>query len=132
MVSSIHYSSSNPTSTESSYQINTPYPYSSVEVPIYQASSSKHYNHMINSAYGISGNLAGNISYELFNDNKLLEKITARNIRWIENDSIFRLTDFFKRTFNEELEIIESRRIYDTIFNFNIDDLSYLYHLQQF
>ena len=69
MESSIHYSSSNHTSTKSSYQINNPYPYTSVEVPIYQASTSKHYNHMINSAYGISGNLAGNISYELFNGN---------------------------------------------------------------
>ena len=36
------------------------------------------------------------------------------------------MTDFFKRTYNEELEIIESRRIYDTIFNFKIDDLSSL------
>ena len=34
--------------------------------------------------------------------------------------------DFFKRTFNDDLEIIESRRIYDTIFNFNINDLSSL------
>ena len=66
------------------------------------------------------------LSHELFNENKLLEKITARNIRWIENDSIYRLTDFFKRTFNDDLEIIESRRIYDTIFSFNINDLSSL------
>ena len=78
------------------------------------------------SSYNPTRSQAYNFSYELFNENKLLEKITARNIRWIENDSIFRLTDFFKRKFNDELEIIESRRIYDTIFNFNIDDLSSL------
>ena len=78
------------------------------------------------SSYNPTRSQAYNFSYELFNKNKLLEKITARNIRWIEDDSIFRLTDFFKRTYNEELEIIESRRIYDTIFNFNIDDLSSL------
>ena len=78
------------------------------------------------SSYNPTRSQAYNFSYELFNENKLLERITARNIRWIENDSIFRLTDFFKRTFNDELEIIESRRIYDTIFNFNIDDLSSL------
>ena len=78
------------------------------------------------SSYNPTRSQAYNFSYELFNENKLLEKITARNIRWIEDDSIFRLTDFFKRTFNEDLEIIESRRIYDTIFNFNIDDLSSL------
>ena len=78
------------------------------------------------SSYNPTRSQAYNFSYELFNENKLLKKITARNIRWIEDDSIFRLTDFFKRTYNEELEIIESRRIYDTIFNFNIDDLSSL------
>ena len=78
------------------------------------------------SSYNPTRSQAYNFSYELFNENKLLKKITARNIRWIEDDSIFRLTDFFKRKFNEELEIIESRRIYDTIFNFNIDDLSSL------
>ena len=78
------------------------------------------------SSYNPTRSQAYNFSYELFNENKLLEKITARNIRWIEDDSIFRLTDFFKRKFNQELEIIESRRIYDTIFNFNIDDLSSL------
>ena len=78
------------------------------------------------SSYNPTRSQAYNFSYELFNENKLLKKITARNIRWIEDDSIFRLTDFFKRTYNEELEIIESRRIYDTIFNFKIDDLSSL------
>ena len=78
------------------------------------------------SSYNPTRSQAYNFSYELFNENKLLEKINARNIRWIEDDSIFRLTDFFKRTYNEELEIIESRRIYDTIFNFKIDDLSSL------
>ena len=78
------------------------------------------------SSYNPTRSQAYNFSYELFNENKLLKKITARNIRWIEDDSIFRLTDFFKRIYNEELEIIESRRIYDTIFNFKIDDLSSL------
>ena len=78
------------------------------------------------SSYNPTRSQAYNFSYELFNENKLLKKITARNIRWIEDDSIFRLTDFFKRSYNEELEIIESRRIYDTIFNFKIDDLSSL------
>ena len=78
------------------------------------------------SSFNPTRNQAYNFSYELFNKNKLLEKITARNIRWIENDSVFRLTDYFKRSFKDNLEIIESRRIKDTIFNFNINDLSSL------
>jgi len=78
------------------------------------------------SSFNPTRNQAYNFSYELFNQNKLLEKITARNIRWIEDDSVFRLTDYFKRSFKDNLEIIESRRIKDTIFNFNINDLSSL------
>tara|TARA_B100001027_G_scaffold69359_1_gene47375 strand:- start:705 stop:1781 length:1077 start_codon:yes stop_codon:yes gene_type:complete len=78
------------------------------------------------SSFNPTRNQAYNFSYELFNQNKLLEKITARNIRWIEGDSVFRLTDYFKRSFKDNLEFIESRRIHDTIFNFNINDLSSL------
>ena len=78
------------------------------------------------SSYNPTRNQAYNFSHELFNENKLVEKISARNIRWVEEDSIFRLTDFFKRSFVKETEVLESRRIYDTLFNFNINDLSSL------
>ena len=78
------------------------------------------------SSYNPTRNQAYNFSHELFDQNKLIEKISARNIRWVDEDSIFRLTDFFKRSFVNESEIIESRRIYDTLFNFNIEDLSSL------
>ena len=78
------------------------------------------------SSYNPTRNQAYNFSHELFDQNKLIEKISARNIRWVDEDSVFRLTDFFKRSFVNESEIIESRRIYDTLFNFNIEDLSSL------
>ena len=78
------------------------------------------------SSYNPTRNQAYNFSYELFNDNKLIEKITSRNIRWVEEDSVFRLTDYFKRSYIKNNELIESRRIYDTLFNFNMSDLSSL------
>jgi lipopolysaccharide export system permease protein len=78
------------------------------------------------SSYNPTRNQAYNFSHELFNDNKLIEKITSRNIRWVEEDSIFRLTDYFKRSYINNNELIESRRIYDTLFNFNMSDLSSL------
>ena len=78
------------------------------------------------SSYNPTRNQAYNFSYELFNDNKLIEKITSRNIRWVEEDSVFRLTDYFKRSYINNNELIESRRIYDTLFNFNMSDLSSL------
>ena len=78
------------------------------------------------SSYNPTRNQAYNFSHELFNDNKLIEKITSRNIRWVEEDSVFRLTDYFKRSYINNNELIESRRIYDTLFNFNMSDLSSL------
>jgi len=78
------------------------------------------------SSYNPTRNQAYNFSHELFDDNKLIEKITSRNIRWVEEDSVFRLTDYFKRSYINNNELIESRRIYDTLFNFNMSDLSSL------
>ena len=53
------------------------------------------------SSYNKTRNQAYNFSIEKFNGNELQEKILARNIRWIEKDSLFRLTDYFKRTFKD-------------------------------
>ena len=75
------------------------------------------------SSYNKTRNQAYNFSIEKFDGNKLEEKILARNIRWIEKDSLFRLTDYFKRSFKNQVEKIESKRIFDTIMNFKISDL---------
>ncbi len=75
------------------------------------------------SSYNKTRNQAYNFSLEKFNGNELKEKILARNIRWIEDDSLFRLTDYFKRTFNSDSEKIDSKRIFDTVLNFSISDL---------
>ena len=76
------------------------------------------------SSYNPTRNQAYNFSYEVFEKNQLKEKIFSRNIRWIEEDSLYRLTDYFKRKYVGENEIIETKRIFDTIFNFSINDLS--------
>ena len=75
------------------------------------------------SSYNKTRNQAYNFSIEKFNGNKLQQKILARNIRWIEKDSLFRLTDYFKRTFKNQSEEIVSKRIFDTLMNFNMSDL---------
>ena len=51
----------------------------------------------------------------MFEKNQLKEKIFSRNIRWIEEDSLYRLTDYFKRKYVGENEILETKRIFDTI-----------------
>jgi lipopolysaccharide export system permease protein len=76
------------------------------------------------SSYNPTRELAYDFSYEHFDENILAHKITARNIRWIDKDSIFRLTDYFKRSFNGNFQSIESKRILDTIFPFKINELT--------
>jgi len=76
------------------------------------------------SSYNPTRELAYDFSYEHFEGNDLQFKISARNIRWIEDDSIYRLTDYFKRSFENDEEFIESKKILDTVFSFKINELS--------
>lgn len=62
--------------------------------------------------------------YEHFVDNELKWKINARNIRWVEKDSIYNLHSYVKRTIGKGDDILETKRRYDTIFNFRIEDLT--------
>ena len=83
------------------------------------------------SSYNPTRNLAYDFSYEHFDGNNLKYKISARNIRWIEEDSIFRLTDYFRRNFLEKNQIITSKKIHDTIFPFKINELSSLKYMAE-
>ena len=73
-----------------------------------------------------------NFSYESFEANELKFKIYARNIRWIEDDSIYRLTDYFKRSFYpNNSERIESMARLDTLMPFTFEDISPLSYTAQ-
>ncbi|ALM06637.1 membrane protein [Sediminicola sp. YIK13] len=66
-----------------------------------------------------------NFTLEHFNDKDQLEyKISAGNIRWKEKDSVYELTSYIKRTLVDNKEVVEAKRKLDTIFNFQIDDLT--------
>ncbi len=66
-----------------------------------------------------------NFTYEHFDENeKLAYKINAANIRWVEKDSVYRLTSYSKRKMLEDYEYVETKRRLDTLFNFRIDDLT--------
>ena len=66
-----------------------------------------------------------NFTYEHFDSIKQLEyKISATNIRWIEKDSIYRLTNYVKRKLNNNIEEIQTKRRLDTLFTFKIEDLT--------
>ncbi len=67
--------------------------------------------------------LGRNFTYERFDDeNRLKFKISANNIRWI--DSLYRLTNYKKRTITDSIEIFQTKRRLDTLFNFKIADLT--------
>ncbi len=65
-----------------------------------------------------------NFSLEHFEGNELVYKISSRNIRWIEKDSAYRLTNYTKRIIGKENDSIIAERRLDTIFSFNLDDLT--------
>ena len=83
------------------------------------------------SSYNPTRQLAYDFSYENFENNSLKYKITARNIRWVEQDSIYRMTDYFKRSFLDDKQYIEKKRLKDTIFSFKIDELSTLNYMAE-
>ncbi|GAB4162856.1 MAG: LptF/LptG family permease [Winogradskyella sp.] len=65
-----------------------------------------------------------NFTYEHFEGNELKYKIFADNIRFIEKDSSYRLTSYIKRSFENGIETVEKERRKDTIFHFEIEDLT--------
>lgn len=66
-----------------------------------------------------------NFTYEHFGeDNRLEYKISAANIRWIEKDSVYRMTNYVKRSVVGDYEMMQTKQRLDTIFTFNIDDLT--------
>jgi lipopolysaccharide export system permease protein len=66
-----------------------------------------------------------NFTYEHFSPEGLLEfKISSANIRWIAEDSIYRLTSYTRRNIRGETEYLERKRRLDTVFAFQIDDLT--------
>ena len=83
------------------------------------------------SSYNPTRQLAYDFSYEIFDGNELKTKITARNIRWVEDDSVFRMTDYFKRKFVGIEQSIISKTIVDTIFPFKINELSSLNYMAE-
>lgn len=65
-----------------------------------------------------------NFTLEHFNGSVMEYKIFADNIKYVEADSAFRLIRYVKRKVGENNDIIEIARRKDTIFDFELDDLS--------
>ena len=65
-----------------------------------------------------------NFTYEHFEGKELKYKIFADNIKYIEEDSIYRLTTYLKRSFINDKEIVEKERRIDVDLPFKVEDLT--------
>lgn len=66
-----------------------------------------------------------NFTYEHFLEDGTLDfKISAANIRWVPTDSIYRLTTYTRRDLEGDVERVQTKRRLDTVFAFQIDDLT--------
>ena len=70
-----------------------------------------------------------NFTLENFDANELKHKITATTIRW--DDSIFRLTNYVKRSIVEGQEVIKKVTRKDTLLDFDIEDLAPLNYVAE-
>ena len=68
--------------------------------------------------------LGRDFTLEHIEDDKMSYKISANIIRYIEKDSVYRLNNFTKRYIGEREDIIEVTRRKDTIFPFDLEDLT--------
>jgi len=67
---------------------------------------------------------ANNFTLEHFEENMMTFKIQSSSIRWVEKDSVFRLSSYTKRSFKDNGEIYARKSRLDTLFDFKIDDLA--------
>ncbi len=68
--------------------------------------------------------LGNNFTYEHFEGNKLKYKVFANSISYSEKDSSYRLFNYVKRTIGDNEDIIEVIRRKDTLFTFDMEDLT--------
>ncbi|MFD2824351.1 LptF/LptG family permease [Lacinutrix iliipiscaria] len=76
------------------------------------------------SSFNIKNKVGQNFTLEHFENDKLIYKISAQNIKYLEGDSLYRLTRYVKRQIGDHEDIIEKTKRKDTLFAFDLDDLT--------
>lgn len=75
------------------------------------------------SNFNVKNSFGSNFTLEHFENDKLSYKITANNIKYLEKDTIYRLTNYLKRNIGDHEDSIDFQKTKDTLFNFDVDDL---------
>ncbi|MFD0837429.1 LptF/LptG family permease [Mariniflexile aquimaris] len=75
------------------------------------------------SSFDVGNKIGRDFTLEHFEGNKLKHKITASNIKYIEEDTTYRLTNYVKRIVGSDIDSLEIQPTKDTLFAFDADDL---------
>ncbi|MCX7548891.1 LptF/LptG family permease [Xanthomarina sp. F1114] len=76
------------------------------------------------SSFDVRQKIGRDFTLEHIVDDKMSYKISANIIKYIEKDSTYRLSEYTKRYIGEREDIIEVARRKDTIFPFDLEDLT--------
>ncbi len=76
------------------------------------------------SSFDTKNKRGNNFTLEHFVDNKLEYKIEANSIQYIERDTTYKLINYVKRIIGEGDDILIKKRIKDTLFSFDLEDLT--------
>jgi lipopolysaccharide export system permease protein len=76
------------------------------------------------SSFDAKNKQGNNFTLEHFENDKMVYKIRANTIKYIEEDSIYRLTSYIKRTIGDNDDFIQKERRKDTLFSFDLEDLT--------
>ena len=69
-------------------------------------------------------NIGYDFTLEHFEEGKMTYKISAKNIKYLEKDSTYKLTSYIKRKIGVNNDVIEKKRAKDTLFSFDLEDLT--------
>ena len=76
------------------------------------------------SYFNVKEKIGTNFTLEHFEGNKMIYKISAAQIKYIEKDSTYSLFNYTKRKIGESDDILETKPKLDTVFSFQIEDLT--------
>lgn len=89
---------------------------------VYRQISDDEYIYVSN--FNSASKTAFNFSLEKFKEGKMLYKITSSRIKWNEKDSTYTMYNYKKRKIGELNDIFESAEKKDTVFKFDLEDLT--------
>ncbi|NJX16558.1 LptF/LptG family permease [Tamlana crocina] len=75
------------------------------------------------SRFDIKNKTGSNFTLEHFEGNQMKYKISASSIKYVEEDTLYRLTNYVKREVGQNEDELEIIRRKDTLFEFDVDDL---------